>query len=500
MKKLTTKTLVALFTILGLTMPIQANIVTMDEALKVANNWINLIIELKGDWNGSESAMVEEIKEFKRGQRIMGYFCRVRPKGYIVLSLRKELAPVKFYSATSTLDPGSEEGMAHLIKDCMQRTLDSIEQQFGPIESVTTQDLQSILEVSYQKSWDDLGSDVETFKEDLESGVIAMNYQQGHEMLTSSWHQGDPYNQDCPAPPPGDDCTAPRCVVGCSATAGSQIMRHWAWPPYGVSPYNDTYNWVMMPDTITTTSPQARIDAVAELCHEMGVAANMHYCAGGGCQSAAGLLDSMNTFTNSFRYSNSASLEERRLYSSTAAWYNTIKTQLNLNRPVLYEIPGHAIVVDGWQEIGSPPVQEVHVNFGWAGNSDGWYTMDYDIPGSDPNWQWEKMIIKAVPDVALGSTLSGTYTRNASFPYRYFDRDATGNSATFAAGQNVQFLPDIMARCTSTTGAYIRFVGTSSYGTRLYSIKGTASTATVAGARIYNGGMRLYKNGGVRFH
>jgi hypothetical protein len=500
MGKLIIKILVAFFTVVGLAMPIQAKIATKDEALTVANNWINIIIELKGDWDGAETAMVEEVQEFKRGRRVLGYFCRVHPKGYIVVSLRKELAPVKFYSATSAVDPEAEEGMADLIKDSMERILDSIEQQFGPIESVRTQDLQSILEIDYRKSWDELGSDVETFKAELESGVIAMNYQQGQELLTSSWHQGDPYNQDCPAPSPGDDCTAARCPVGCSATAGSQIMRHWAWPPYGVSPYNDTYDWVMMPDTIATTSPQTRIDAVAELCHEMGVAAGMNYCVGGTCQSSAGLFNSMTALTDNFRYSSLASREERRLYSSTAAWYNTIKTQLNLNRPVLYEIPGHAIVVDGWQEIGSPTVQEVHVNFGWGGNSDGWYTLDYDIPGSDPNWQWEKIIINTVPDVALGSSLSGTYSRNASFPYRYFDRDATGNSATFAEGQNLQFLPRSMARCTSSTGGYIRFVGTSSSGTRLFSIKGTAATARVAGARIYNGGMRFYKNGGVRFH
>ena len=417
-----------------------------------------------------------------------------------MVSLRKELAPVKFYSATSDLDYESEEGMADLIKDSMERILDSIEQKFGPIKLVQSHKLQSILEINYQELWDELGENVETFKAGLESGVIAMNYQQGIELLTSSWHQDDPYNQDCPAPPPGDDCTDPRCVVGCSATAGSQIMRHWAWPPYGVSPYNDTYQWILMPDTIATTSPQNQIDAIAELCHEMGVAANMKYCSGGGCQSSASLLDSMIALTNSFRYSPLASREERRLYSGTAEWFNTIKAQINLNRPVLYEIPGHAIVIDGWQEIGSPTVQEVHVNYGWGGGNDGWYTLDYDIPGTDPNWGWEKMIINTVPDVALGSSLSGTYSLNTSFPYRYFDQDTTGNSATFSAGQNIQFLPSSRVLCTSTTGGYIRFVGASPNNTRLFSIKGAAATVRVAGARVYNGEIRFYKNGGVRFH
>jgi len=501
MKNLTITIMSALLGIMVLISPVQAEMTTRDEALTVAKNWVALIIHLKGDWGGSETADVEEIQEFKRNERVIGYFCHVNPKGYIVLSLRKELAPVKMYSASCDLDAESEEGMTDLIKDSMEHILDGIEQQLGPIESARTQDLQNILEINYQPLWDELGGNVATFKAGLESGAIEMNYQHGQELLTSSWHQGDPYNRQCPAPPPGDDCTAARCLVGCGPTADSQVMRYWAWPPYGVgSPYNDAYDWVNMPDRATAGSPAAQINAVAELCHEVGIAAIADYCGAAGCQTGNTLLENMGAFTNNYRYSTLASREERRFYASTAAWFNAIRTQLNVNRPVLYEIPQHFIVIDGWQEIGTPTVQEVHVVYGHGGSNDGWYTLDYDIPGTNPSWQWEKMIINIVPDQALSSSLSGTYSRNASFPYRYFDRDATGNSATFSAGQNLQFLPRITARCTSTTGGYIRFVGTSSYNARLFSVRGTAAAASVAGVRIYNGGVRLYQNGSIRFH
>jgi len=501
MKNIKITVVIALGTVLVFMSQSRAEMATLEEALTVANNWITLIIHKKGSWGGFETAEVEEIQEFKRGQRFIGYFCRVQPKGYIIISLCKGLTPVKMYSSTCNLDPDSGEGMTDLVKDCMEHILEGVEHLLGPIESVPSLNLRNILEINYQPTWDELVGDFGIFKAGLESGVIEMNYQQGTQLLTSLWHQDDPYNREIPAPPPGDDCTAARCLVGCGPLADSQIMRFWSWPPYGDgSPYNDTYDWQNMPDSLTAGSPAIRIDAVAELCHEVGVAAVEDYCGEGGCQSGNTLLENIDALTNNFRYSNSASREERRLYASTADWFNAIKAQINLNRPVLYEIPGHFIVIDGWQEIGTPSVQEVHVVYGAGGGSDGWYALDYNIPGTDPTWQWEKMAINIVPDQALGTSVSGMYSRDASFPYRYFDQDATGNSASFAAGQNIQFLPGVSVTGISTTGGYIRFVGTSSDNTRLFSIRGTAATATVASVQSYDGGIRLYQNGGIRFH
>jgi hypothetical protein len=203
----------------------------------------------------------------------------------------------------------------------------------------------------------------------------------------------------------------------------------------------------------------------------------------------------MGAFTDDFRYSTVASREERRFYASTSAWFNAIKIQLNANRPILYEIPQHFVVIDGWQEIGSPVVQQIHVVYGAGGSNDNWYTLDYNIPGTDPNWQWEKMIINTVPAQALGSSLSGVYSRNDSFPYRYFDQDATGDSATFLSGQNLQFLHNISVTCPSTSGGSIRFNGSGTLNTRLFT-RGDTSR----GALIRNGAIKLGRNGSIKFH
>ena len=102
-------------------------------------------------------------------------------------------------------------------------------------------------------------------------------------------------------------------------------------------------------------------------------------------------------------------------------------------------------------------------------------------------------IIKDIyPAPALGWSLSGTYPAPA-FPYRYFDADAWGDSATFSAGQNLQFLPGIKATCNSGTGSAIRFDGTSSANTRLFTHGDTSK-----GVVIRSGTLKLKPGGSVR--
>lgn len=229
----------------------------MDDASTVAKNWITLIIEKKGDWGGSETAEVVEIQEFKRDGRVIGYFCHVEPQGFIVISLHKELAPVKAYSATCDMDPLLDEGLVDVIKGGMERIIKAVETQIGPVESVRTEDLENILEINYRDAWKELEVDVETFKDDPESGGEEMNYQGGEVLLSSDWHQSPPYNDDCLWA--GCSNSNGRMIVGCVATAGAQIMRYWYWPPYGSgSPYNDYYDWPNMPAPSQPLRPKRR--------------------------------------------------------------------------------------------------------------------------------------------------------------------------------------------------------------------------------------------------
>jgi len=494
MDKLRKTILVALLLVAGLTIPIRAKIVTTNEALTVANNWISVIIQKKGGWGDANTAYVEDIQEFRRGRRMIGFFCNVKPRGCIVISLRRELAPVKAYSARSNLDPKCEEGMVDLIKGRMEKILDTIEQLVGPVQTARTEDVANIVEIDYRSVWAELEGDISTVESDLGSDkgdIGTANYQEGDFLLTTVWHQGNPFNRNCPAPPVGDDCTAARCLVGCVATAGAQIMRYWHWPPWGSgSPYNDPYDWPNMPNTLTATSPVVQINAVAELCHEIGIAVGMDYCGGSKCQSSAPTYDMEGVYENNYRYSSLCSRRNRTSYTPVN-WFNLLKIDLNENRPIQYRIKNHSIVADGWQEIGSGPTRQYHMNYGWGrscsdpNGCNTWYTLDalHQVGGTIID---EYMLVNIIPLTSVRGTIAGNYPKEA-FNYRYFDQDASGSSATFESDQNLQFLPNIVVSSTGT----IKFGGNSRFFTRGDTSRGIRTDS--GGISMYSGGqMKLY--------
>jgi hypothetical protein len=192
-------------------------------------------------------------------------------------------------------------------------------------------------------------------------------------------------------------------------------------------------------------------------------------------------------YIDHFRYNPGSSIPERINYTPST-WFNLIKAQLNANRPMTYGITDHAIVCDGWQEIGSPfIIKQYHMNYGWGGDADLWYTLD-----SLPDWTEEHLLADHFPDPEIGSTvISGTYLKNA-FPYRYFDRDATaGFTTTFASGNYLQFLNGIRLRATG----YVRIESTVTDNTRIYS-GGNPRT----GIRLYSGDMILTSGGSLKVY
>jgi len=542
MKRLTIIILVAFTVVTGLAMPVRAELVTKDAALRVANNWITLMIQKRGDWGGSTTAAVDEIQPFTSDGRTIGYFCRVRPQGHIIISLRRELVPVKAFSDTCNLNPDSDEGLPGLLKGCMERIVKQIEEQVGPIATVKAAALVNIMEKSHLNSWAELEQDSQVLQEEPDSWAIEMNYVEGLILLCSSWNQSPPYNERCPT----GDTSCPDCCpdnpcgttlptnVGCVATAAAQIMRYWAWPPYGVSSkcydwdgddscpsggnpgagakslcadFTDPYNWLYMPNRYDWDSidnrwedengnplTQDHIDAVSTLCFDIGVGVEMDY---GVCGSGVPTEDMEDVYEDYYRYSDYCVKLIRSEYSP-GDWWNLIKEQLNSNQPIQYSVIGHSIVADGWIELGITPSQYYHMNYGHAKEGEcfegcnTWYALDLLYLG---NPEWEYMLVNIFPITALRHAIEGVYPKEA-FNYRYFNQDATAdNGAFFRPGQNLQFLPGVKVTCTSPIEG-ILFDGDISDNTRLFSIKETK----LAGIRIYNGVIKLSQNGSIKFH
>lgn len=528
MKKITITMIIA-FSWCMLSVPLaSAQMATIDEALMVADNWIVRVMENEGYWGSSDWAEVEDIQEFKRNDRVIGYFCRINPIGFIVVSLRKELAPVKAYSATCDIDPESNKGMADLLKIKIEGVLDAIEQ---PIRLYGVDAAQALLEIDYRPAWDELCGQIRDFSEDYELLQNSNSVSQIGPLLSTSWHQGDPYNMFCPegdnscgdcCPEDGDpDFYCPpsdRTVVGCVATAAAQIMKYWNWPPYGIEShsynwdgddscpeggsagkdatelnaiFSDDYDWLNMPDSLTASSNLIQIRAVAELCYKIGVAVEMDY---GVCSSSANISDMNDAYGDYFRY---YTYGIAKRYDNQNIWLDYIQGQLRANKPIHYRITKHQLVLDGWREDGGTTMRQYHMNYGWGVDCDDptgcntWYSLDA-LYSSD-NIDEERIIADIYPAQALGTMLSGTYSQYSSFPYRYFIQDTMGENVTFAAGQNLQFLLGVTVTCEN---GYIWFESETNNRTRLFSIKGTKQAEIL----IRDGGIKLHPGGGLKFH
>lgn len=217
-------------------------------------------------------------------------------------------------------------------------------------------------------------------------------------LLTSVWNQSEPYNTYCPY----NYTFYERAVTGCVATAMAQIMRYWHWPDvgYGVHTYDwppygtlgadfgsTYYNWDMMPDTLKATCSSLEKDAVATLMLHAGVAVNMMYGSSSTGGSAAysfstGNFDfacAENAYKTYFRYNPMLVSRFKEAYSE-AEWEALMHAELDAGRPVQYAAMepgggGHAFVIDGYDNMGM-----YHVNWGWGGACDGWYTIDSLAP------------------------------------------------------------------------------------------------------------------------
>jgi len=457
---------------------LRAERISEREALTIARNYVRFTLANEGRWGRAETAEVASIQPFLRGDRQLGYFCRVEPSGFLVLSLYRELAPVRAYSGGCNLDPDAEEGLTDLLKDKMEAILDEVDRRLARplrpddrIDGLLQLDYRGVTEVLVADAFDP-----EAYRQaPRPSRGAGMNYQEGDTLLVCNWHQQPPFNQQCP----DLGCSWPdynnfnsNARVGCVATAASQVMHHWHWPLSGNEPFGDTYNWANMcaqynwdwagwfVDENGVPVTWNQINAVAELCNEVGIAVDMEY----GCSSSGTLYaDIEGALEDYFLYADCA-VDYRMNHPEPLDWFDIIKNEINHNRAIPYGVEDHTIVADGWKEeqIGER-YYWYHMNYGWVGTgADHWYALDELYLGG---FFMEAVTIGVRPASSIGQQLQALYPPAA----RYFDMDASGTNSTFQAGNGLQILkPGFLLRNTGSPAAAINLYGLPEAKTRFY--------------------------------
>lgn len=359
---------------------------TQAEMELVCQNWLSYVVYQKGAWEGETRPRVDGMNDLIEGDTVLARCFSIFPRGFVAIPILKELPPIYAYSEEYGMDVNQAVGFPQLLKEVLVHRMRLYAKIYGSVDAVQPDTGDVLLGRENKAEWGRFLKSKENFKTDLTQGKFQPWTEVGP-LLTTAWEQSGPYNNFCPMGDGG------RCLVGCVATAASQIMKYWNWPPSGTgnhsfwwdgdqscghsvgsgnlsATFSDTYDWQNMPNICNTGSPQAQQDAVAELCYEVGVAFNMDY---GRCASGAFTSDAITVYPTYFRYDPSIDKEDRDDHTA-AEWFSIIQTEINNGRPMQYKISGHSIVCDGWRDTGGQ--NQYHMNYGWGGPFTTWFAID----------------------------------------------------------------------------------------------------------------------------
>ena len=363
-----------------------AETATLEEAERVCGNWLAFVAGGNGNWSGVKAPRIIDSVEIIECDTLLGWCFSISPAGNVVVPVLKEMPPVKSCSDKYDLDVSLDVGFPRLLKDVLLHRARLFVKQYGSLDAVQPDNDQAVFGSIHGKQWQQLLTEPDLFRAFLRGGGGSNDTEVGP-LLTTSWFQSAPYNYECPSGYGGVTCYS-----GCVAMAAVQIMNHHEWPPYGVgehtywwdgdnagggtnaqylsADFSDAYDWANMPDSCDLGCSGEEETAVAELSYEVGVAFEMDYGTDG---SGTWTYYALTALPAYFRYDTAIDQEYRNAHSSTT-WFDLVKDEINADRPILYRVQGHAIVCDGWRDIGS--LDQYHMNYGWGNSYTTWWTLD----------------------------------------------------------------------------------------------------------------------------
>ena len=226
-------------------------------------------------------------------------------------------------------------------------------------------------------------------------------------LLSSNWGQGHPYSLYTPTYTDSDG-DQQHMYAGCVAVAMAQVMYFHKWPNEGTGSrthsqlgYRDFsashYRWSDMRPSYgdreryigSGNSRRVRPDddpiftSVAQLMADLGVSVGMGYTEYASSTSSEMAAAAFQTY---FKYDATSALSASTLGITTIE--RLIREELEAGFPVYVsglsrsggKLSGHAWVIDGMDDRGL-----FHMNFGWDGSSDSFFSLRHIAPGQAGN-------------------------------------------------------------------------------------------------------------------
>lgn len=375
--------------------------VTFDEATKTATAHVESMTDVwsRLPYLKDQTVTVSGLQELREtgSNQLLGYVAELTPRGFVVLSGNTQLAPIIAYSYRCNF-PWVEDPENVLL--CMVKTDLALREE---ALSVTDPGILS----ANSSSWENYLAGEVSLEVTGQWPSPGSTHTGG--WIETTWRQTYPYNAYCPKDPETDE----RCVVGCVATAMSQIVDYhcnrknymsevqlYQWDRYtsrGTNPYiridqdSATYDFPSfnalngylddLRNIYLADSNPGYYD-IAALAFTCGIFVKMHYSSSG-----SGTTVDRVSFALMFKFGYPSVMYVDK---NTAWFYDTLSQNMKDALPAELGIHypdgsnGHAIVCDGLREIEGED-DEYHLNFGWGPDSPdpittAWYVLPQGMP------------------------------------------------------------------------------------------------------------------------
>ena len=360
--------LVTLFCCIGVAL---AKPVGPDQAKKAALTYIKKAVPAYAKLSAESLVDITSTTPFREF-----YVFSIDQKGFILVSGDNNVVPILGYSTSGNF-PGEN------MPDNFRGWLQGYEREIAYIREHSVAESEE-LNSQWRQLLEDDAPDFEVIIEPL---------------ITTTWAQTAFYNNTCPL-----DANAPtgfngHVPAGPVAVAVGQILRYYRWPEYLPGHYytHSTYGtlstsrnyqpYYYMPNHLTSSSSTDQVDAVSDLLYDIGVFLETNYGASG---SSANLYVSDTSYPSAYKLLKNYCdyIWVRRIQKSSysnSSWISNMRQQLWNEMPVLYRgsstaSGSHVFILDGYTSD-----DQFHINWGWGGQCDGYYTIgslnpnDYDF-------------------------------------------------------------------------------------------------------------------------
>jgi len=355
----------------------------------------NYFLENVNSANYGVDFQIAECVPISRNSRVLGYVHNLEPRGYIVVTGQTDLIPVIAYSFENnfSFEDAPENVLLHMLTQDLEFRNDALKQTDSNIKNQNNSLWKAYLD-------DDSG-----LERRYESMIVYGPWVDTH------WSQGSPYNAYCPI----DPSTGGRCITGCTATAMGQILNYWEYPEFVKFSEDNSYWSSYTSPSIWIDAPSASImaieynysgtddpsvDMMARLLFAAGVSVYSSYSSSGTGASVVGEY-----YRRNWGYGAAYSMD-----GDHTSFYDDLCSNMIDGQPAQLSIyqagwtGGHSIVCDGYNTTGV-----YHLNMGWGGSSDSWYSLPYGMPSGYSIISRAVMGIYPTPLVDIPNTCSEAY-------------------------------------------------------------------------------------------